>query len=74
MVERGITASYESIRLWSIKFGPEFAKRLKRRHQGFGDTFYIDEVFVKIGGQQQSQVTNDRLGMNIFLLHWLLSD
>jgi putative transposase len=74
LVERGITASYESIRLWSNKFGPEFTKRLKRRHQGFGDTFYIDEVFVKIGGQQQSQVTNDRLGMNIFLLHWLLSD
>ena len=53
LAERGITVSYESIRLWCNKFGPEFAKRLKRRHQGFGDTFYIDEVFVKIGGQQQ---------------------
>ena len=53
LAERGITVSYESIRLWCNKFGPEYAKRLKRRHQGFGDTFYIDEVFVKIGGQQQ---------------------
>ena len=53
LAERGITVSYESIRLWCNKFGPEFAKRLKRRHQGFGDTFYIDEVFVKIDGQQQ---------------------
>ena len=26
---------------------------MKRRHQGLGDTFYIDEVFVKIGGQTQ---------------------
>ena len=51
--ERGITVSYESIRLWCNKFGPQYAKRLKRRHQGFGDTFYIDEVFVKIGGKQQ---------------------
>jgi putative transposase len=25
---------------------------LKRRHQGFGDTFFIDEVFVKIDGIQ----------------------
>ncbi len=25
---------------------------MKRRHQGFGDTFYIDEVFVKIDGKQ----------------------
>ena len=53
MAERGITVSYESIRLWCNKFGPKYAKRLKRRHQGFGDTFYIDEVFVKIGGKQQ---------------------
>ena len=53
LAERGITVSYESIRLWCNQFGPEFAKGLKRRHQGFGDTFYIDEVFVKIGGKQQ---------------------
>ena len=26
---------------------------MKRRHQGFGDTFYFDAVFVKIQGQQQ---------------------
>jgi hypothetical protein len=39
--------SYESIRLWCNKFGPKYAKRLKRRHHGFGDTFFIDEVFVK---------------------------
>ena len=26
---------------------------MKRRHQGFGDTFFIDEVFEKIQGQQQ---------------------
>ncbi len=48
LAERGIQVSYESIRLWCNKFGPQYARRLKRRHQGFGDTFYIDEVFVKI--------------------------
>ena len=53
LAERGITVSYESIRLWCNKFGPQYAKRLKYRHQGFGDTFYIDEVFVKIAGKQQ---------------------
>jgi putative transposase len=25
---------------------------MKRKHRGFGDTFYIDEVFVKIQGKQ----------------------
>jgi len=53
MAERGIEVSYESIRLWCNKFGPQYVKRLKRRHLGFGDTFYIDEVFVKIQGKQQ---------------------
>ncbi len=52
LAERGITVSYESIRLWCNKFGPQYARRLKRRHQGFGDSFYIDEVFVKIDGKQ----------------------
>ena len=53
LAERGIDVSYESIRLWCNKFGPQYARRLKRRHQGFGDTFFIDEVFVKIRGKQQ---------------------
>ncbi len=52
LAERGITVSYESIRLWCKKFGPIFARRLKRKHQGYGDTFYVDEVFVKINGKQ----------------------
>ena len=52
LAERGVIVSYESIRLWCIKFGSEYARRLKRRHQGYGDTFYIDEIFVKINGKQ----------------------
>ena len=52
LAERGIVVSYESIRLWCNKFGPQYARRLKRRHQGYGDTFYIDEVFVKMNGKQ----------------------
>jgi putative transposase len=53
LAERGIEVSYEAIRLWCNKFGPHYARRLKRRHQGYGDTFYIDEVFVKIRGLQK---------------------
>jgi putative transposase len=52
LAERGITVSYETIRLWCIKFGALYSRRLKRRHQGYGDTFFIDEVFVKINGKQ----------------------
>ena len=64
LAERGITVSREAIRLWypkhslrswdrlCIKFGAKYARQLKRKHQGFGDTFYIDGVFVKINGKQ----------------------
>ena len=52
LAERGIRVSYETIRLWCIKFGALHSRRLKRRHQGYGDTFFIDEVFVKINGKQ----------------------
>ena len=52
LAERGITVTRESIRLWCIKFGAIYTRRLKRRHRGYGDTVYIDEVFVKINGKQ----------------------
>ena len=52
LAERGIAVSRESIRLWCIKFGALYARRLKRKHRGYGDTFFIDEVFVKINGKQ----------------------
>ena len=52
LAERGVSVSYEAIRLWCNKFGSKYAQRLRRRHQGYGDTFFIDEVFVKIQGKQ----------------------
>jgi putative transposase len=52
LAERGINVSYEAIRLWCIRFGPKYAARLKKNHQGYGDTFFIDEVFIKIDGKQ----------------------
>ena len=63
LAERGITVSREAIRLWypkhslrswgrlCIKFGALYAKRLKRKHGGYGDTFFIDEAFMKINGK-----------------------
>jgi putative transposase len=52
LAERGINVSYEAIRLWCNKFGVKYVRRLKKKHQGYGDTFFIDEVFVKIDGKQ----------------------
>jgi putative transposase len=48
LATRGIIVTRESIRRWCIKFRAVYAKRLKRNHHGFGDTFYIDEVFAGV--------------------------
>ncbi len=53
LAERGITVSYEAVRLWCIKFGPEYARRLKRRQSRLSDEWYLDEVFVTIQGRRQ---------------------
>jgi putative transposase len=52
LAERRIIVTYEAIRLWCNRFGPKYATRLKRKHSGYGDTFFIDEVFIKIDGNQ----------------------
>lgn len=42
--------THESIRHWCLKFGAEFARRLRRRRPRPGDTWHLDEVFVRIRG------------------------
>ena len=37
LAERGIIVSYEAIRLWCQKFGPDYARKLKRRQGRLGD-------------------------------------
>ena len=53
LAERGFIVSYETIRLWCQKFGPDYARKLKRRQGRLGDIWHLDEVFVRINGQQQ---------------------
>ena len=53
LAERGIIVSYETVRQWCGKFGPDYARQLKRRQGRLGDTWFLDEVFVTINGQRQ---------------------
>src|SRR4051812_17046948 len=46
LAERGITASHESIRQWCLKFGADFARKLRRRRPKPGDTWHLDEVLI----------------------------
>jgi putative transposase len=47
-----MTVTYEAIRFWCNKFGSKYARRLRNKYQGYGETFFIDEVIVKIQGKQ----------------------
>ena len=53
LAERGITVSYEAIRFWCLKFGLKYARSIRRKQGRLGDTWYVDEVFVKIQGEQR---------------------
>lgn len=53
LAEKGIDVTHESMHLWCIKFGSACARNLRCQHLGYGDTFFLDEVSVKIQGKQQ---------------------
>ncbi|GAA3139056.1 IS6 family transposase [Rhodococcus sp. IC4_135] len=53
MAERGVEVTYETIRTWCARFGPEYARRLRRKVPRPGDKWHLDEVFIKIGGMQK---------------------
>ena len=49
--ERGIKVSYETIGRWCTRFGPPYAKRLRKQSGYTGDERFVDEVFVGIDGE-----------------------
>ncbi|MFI9248296.1 IS6 family transposase [Streptomyces sp. NPDC053086] len=53
MLERGIVVSYETVRRWCGKFGQTYAGALRRRQPRPGGKWHLDEVFIKINGEQK---------------------
>jgi transposase-like protein len=54
LAQRGIEVAYEAVRQWSLKFGQTYANALKRHRGRTGDTWHLDEVFLKINGKTHS--------------------
>src|ERR671919_1959277 len=52
LAERGITVSYETIRVWVARFGLLIARRLRRQRGRPSDTWHLDEMLVRIRGRQ----------------------
>jgi putative transposase len=52
LAERGIETSYETVRRWVLKFGPSFARNLRRLRPRPTGTWHLDEMVVRVGGKQ----------------------
>src|SRR4051812_31727890 len=52
LLERGIIVSYETIRRWGKKFGPAYARRLRRKPPRPTDIWHLDKVVITIAGQK----------------------
>ena len=52
LAERGLDVSYESIRRWVLKFGPAFARNLRRLRPKPSAQWHLDEMAVVIGGKR----------------------
>jgi putative transposase len=51
LAQRGIVVSDETVRQWCLKFGQTYANELRHRRPRCGDTWYLDEVYLKINGK-----------------------
>jgi putative transposase len=52
LLERGIVVSYETIRRWGRKFGPAYARQLRRKKPSRNDIWHLDEVVISIAGKK----------------------
>ena len=52
LAERGVVVSYETIRCWCFKFGPHYAKSIRKKRGQLGDIWHVDELFVRIQGRR----------------------
>jgi putative transposase len=52
LAERGIDVSYETVRRWALKFGLDYARKLRRSRPRPDGRWHLDEVFVSIHGKR----------------------
>jgi putative transposase len=52
LAERGITVSYETIRVWCRRFGPQIAAAIRRDRPAAADKWHLDEVVITIAGEK----------------------
>ncbi len=51
MAERGIDLDHSSVHRWAIKLLPVFEKEFRKRKRPVGESWRVDETYVKVKGQ-----------------------
>ena len=51
MEERGLNIAHTTIMRWVHEYGPELDKRVRRRLKKTGDSWKLDETYIKVKGQ-----------------------
>jgi len=52
LLARGIEVSHEAVRLWTVRFGLEYARRLRRTRGPCSNVWHLDELCLMINGKR----------------------
>jgi putative transposase len=52
LLGRGIEVSHETVRLWTLRFGLEYARRLRRARGPCSNVWHLDELCLMISGKR----------------------
>lgn len=51
MAERGISVAHTTILRWAQRFIPEFEERWRRTHRQVGNSWFVDETYIRLKGK-----------------------
>jgi putative transposase len=52
MLARGIEVSHETSRLWTLRFGAEYVRRLRCTRGVYSNVWHLDELCLMINGER----------------------
>ncbi len=52
LATRGVMVSYETVRAWAHRFGPQMAAQIRRDRPRASDKWHLDEVVISIRGER----------------------
>jgi len=51
MADRGLSVSHTTVMRWMVRYAPEFEQKWRRYERRVGDSWRVDETYVKVSGR-----------------------